>query len=159
MILYILLNCVLTLHQMFRTMFTPRESIIFFRVKVSFVWSPVAVPCLLPFGKRQGPQAIMGCVGRSTNQRAACLSQPCDPEIISVASVNDAHMLSDSQINLIPSHSTSQQSDQYLHTTYESLYHSHGYALQSTVTNFYISLHCFVAKCLNKMFKNLHGSK
>ena len=41
----------------------------------------------------------------------------------------------------------------------ESLCMSHGYPLLSTVTNFYISLHCFIAKCLIQMFKNVHGLK
>ena len=49
------------------------------------------------------------------------------------------------------------QSNQYLNTTYESLYHSHGYLLQSQT--FYISLHCFVAKFLIQVFKNVHGLK
>ena len=39
--------------------------------------------------------------------------------------------LNNSQINLTPSHSTVRQSDQHLYATYESLYHSHGYPLQS----------------------------
>ena len=59
--------------------------------------------------------------------------------------VNNVIMLNYNQISPLSSALTVLQADQYLHNIYKSLYHSHGYPLQSTVTNFYISQHCFVA--------------
>ena len=75
------------------------------------------------------------------------------------AVVKNVLTLNDNEINLILSHLTVRQCDQHLYTTHKFLYHSHGYPLQSTVTNFYICLHCFVVKCLIQMFENLHGLK
>ena len=85
---------------------------------------------------------------------------PCGPVNLSLCSLSSViHILNDNGISPIPSYLPKQYCDQYLHTTYECPNHSHGYPLQSTVTNFYICLHCFVAKFFIHMFQSVHVLK
>ena len=110
----------------------------------------------------QMPKGMQNIQGQQTNHRAIWLSQPCSPKVIfhsPSSSINKDLHLNDKDISLILWHLTKRQSDQYLYTTYKSLCPGHGNPLQSTVSNFYTSLHCFVAKCLIQMFKNMHGLK